>query len=118
MTMSVGAVLPILATATGLGFSAFMPSVITKLLIEKALASPGGHAPIAGDRKALEEVLAEVRRIGYAINKGHLTPDACAIAVPFIGHLNHVTAVIAVIAHEREIEPEQNRSETHTSEIQ
>src|SRR3546814_5530291 len=100
MTMSVGAVLPILATATGLGFSAFMPSVITKLLIEKALASPGGHAPIAGDRKALEEVLAEVRRIGYAINKGHLTPDACAIAVPFIGHLNHV------------------RSEEHTSELQ
>lgn len=109
MTMKVGAVLPILATATGLVFSAHMPPVITRPLIERALASPGPHSPIVHDRKALKAVLAEVRSNGYAINKGHLTPGVCAIAVPFMDHQNQLTSVIAVMAHEGDVEIHKNR---------
>jgi DNA-binding IclR family transcriptional regulator len=109
MTMRVGAVLPTLATATGLVFCAHLPVVVTRPLIAQALADRKRHNSIVGTRKELKSALDEIKRAGFAINRGHLTAEVCAIAVPYFGFQGQLTAVIAVIAREEEIDKNKIR---------
>lgn len=108
MTMKVGAVLPILATATGLVFCAMLAPAATKPLLEEEFTARRRGDPIVSNREALKKALAEIRRDGYAINRGHLMPQICAIAVPYF-EKHDLTAVLAVIAHERDIERDRDR---------
>lgn len=109
MTMRVGAVLPTLATATGLVFCAHLPSVITRPLIAEAFAERNQRTSIVGNRKEFKHALDEIKSAGYAINRGHLTAQVCAIAIPFFSGPGKLTAVIAVIAHEEEIDKNKAR---------
>jgi len=109
MTMRVGAVLPTLATATGLVFCALLPAVITRPLIAEAFADQSSHDAIVCTRKDLKNALDEIRRAGFAINRGHLTPQVCAIAVPFFGAQGQLTAALAVLAREDEINKNKDR---------
>jgi len=109
MTMRVGAVLPVLATATGLVFCALLPPVITRPLIDEAFAARDRNAPIVRSRKALKEALDEIRHTRFAINRGYLMPQVCAIAMPLFGREEHLTAVLAVIAREEEIDRSRDR---------
>jgi DNA-binding IclR family transcriptional regulator len=109
MTMKVGAVLPTLATATGLVFCALMPAVITRPLIDEAFAASDRAGSIVRNRKALKTALDEIRSTHFAINRGHLTPQVCAIAIPFFGRKDQLTAVLAVIARDEEIDKNKSR---------
>ena len=109
MTMRVGAVLPTLATATGLVFCALMPTVVTRPLIEEAFADRTRHGSIVRTRRDLKAALDEIGRAGFAINRGHLTTQVCAIAVPFFGREDQLTAVLAVIAAEADIDKNKSR---------
>ncbi|MGB3387299.1 MAG: IclR family transcriptional regulator [Pseudaminobacter sp.] len=108
MTMKVGAVLPTLSTATGLVFCALLPTVITRPLVDEAFAELDRTDSIVSTRTALKKTLEEIRRVHFAVNRGHLTPQVCAIAVPFFGRRDQLTAVLAVIAREEEIDRNKN----------
>src|SRR5215468_3374446 len=56
MTMRIGAVLPILATASGLAFAAFLPRHISKSFIRSALKSGEGLNLFARDHAAIDRL--------------------------------------------------------------
>lgn len=105
MTMRVGAVLPMLATATGLVFAAFLPRHFVKPLIAAALTSDDGHNAFARDVGAIERLIAQVRNQHYAYNEGHLMPGVSALAFPLIDRAGTLVAVMAIMGREERLKP-------------
>jgi DNA-binding IclR family transcriptional regulator len=105
MTIRIGAVLPMLATATGLVFAAFLPQHFTEPLITAALASQDGRNLFARDRRSVEELIANVGRQGYAYNQGHLMPGVSALAFPLIDRPGTLVAVMAIMGRHERINP-------------
>jgi DNA-binding IclR family transcriptional regulator len=103
MTMRVGAVLPMLATATGLVFAAFLPAHFTRPLIEAALAANDQNNVFARDRAAIDRLIAQVREQGYAYNEGHLMQGVNAAAFPLIDRSSSLVAVMAVMGRDQHI---------------
>ena len=104
MTMRVGAVLPMLATATGLVFAAFLPRHFVERLITAALTSNDYNA-FARDSGTIERLIAQVRDQHYAYNKGHLMPGVSALAFPLIDRAGTLVAVMAIMGREERLGP-------------
>jgi DNA-binding IclR family transcriptional regulator len=105
MTMRIGAVLPILATATGLAFSAFLPRHFTDSFIRTELNAEGGLSLFAHDITSIEQLIMQVREQGYAFNEGHLMPGVSAAAFPLIDRTATLTAVLAVMGRHERVNP-------------
>jgi DNA-binding IclR family transcriptional regulator len=105
MTMRIGAVLPMLATATGLVFAAFLPQHITAALIGAALRADDGLDLFARDTTAIKHLIEQVRRQGYAYNAGHLMPGVSAAAFPLIDRSMTLVAVLAVMGRHERLSP-------------
>ncbi len=105
MTMRVGAVLPMLATATGLVFAAFLPGHFVEPLITAAVASNDGYNPFARDVPSIDRLLTQVRDDGYAYNEGHLMPGVSALAFPLIDRAGTLVTVMAVMGREERLKP-------------
>jgi DNA-binding IclR family transcriptional regulator len=102
MTMRVGSVLPMLQTATGLAFAAFLPRALTAQLIKPAFEAADGVKLLARSSAALERLTAQVRKQGYAFNEGSLMPGVSAVAFPLVDRASSLVAVLAVMgSHER-----------------
>jgi len=105
MTMRVGAVLPMLATATGLVFAAFLPPHFTAPLIEAELRAEHGPNVFARDPAAIERLIMQVRERGHAYNQGHLMPGVSAAAFPLIDRAATLVAVLAVMGRDEQLNP-------------
>jgi DNA-binding IclR family transcriptional regulator len=105
MTMRVGAVLPILATASGLAFAAFLPRHITKPFIRTALKADEDLNLFARDHASIERLITQVRERGYAFNKGHLMPGISAAAFPLIDRTATLVAMVAVVGRHERVNP-------------
>jgi len=105
MTMRVGAVLPMLQTATGLAFAAFLPRHFTEPLIRAALNAEAGLNLFARDFAAIDRLTTQVRKQGYAFNKGHLLPGVSAVAFPLIDRTKSLVAVLAVMGRHEQVNP-------------
>lgn len=105
MTMRVGAVLPMLATATGLVFAAFLPRHFTASHIATALKAEEGYSVFAHDSAAIEQLITQVRDQGYAYNHGHLMPNVSALAFPLIDRAAALVAVMAVMGRHERLNP-------------
>src|SRR5262249_8131118 len=108
MTMRIGAVLPMLATATGLVFAAFLPQHFTEPLIKAALKAEGNLNVFARDPDAIERLIIQVREQGYAYNQGHLMPGVSAAAFPLFGRETTLVAVLAVMGRHERLNPADN----------
>lgn len=106
MTMRVGAVLPMLATATGLVFAAFLPPHFTASLITATLQADGGLDLFARDAAAITRLIEQVRDEGYAYNQGHLMPGVSAAAFPLIDRSMTLVAVLAVMGRHERLNPQ------------
>lgn len=95
MTMRVGAILPITAAASGFVYGAYLPRAVTV-----------GFLGQEADDPVWLDLLAGVRRNGYAYNKGRLMPGVCAIAVPIFDWTGVLLAVIAAMGRDECIAPE------------
>jgi DNA-binding IclR family transcriptional regulator len=82
MTMRVGAVLRMLASATGLVFAAFLPCHFIEPLMTASLKSGHGYKMFARDPAKIERLIRQVHDQGYAYNEGHLMPGVSALAFP------------------------------------
>ena len=115
MTMRVGAVLPMLATATGLVFAAFLPQHFTEPLIEAALQAEDDLDLFARDPAAIERLILQVRKQGYAYNQGHLMPGVSAAAFPLIDRASTLVAVLAVMGRHEQLNPDGSGAEIISS---
>jgi DNA-binding IclR family transcriptional regulator len=105
MTMRIGAVLPILATATGLAYAAFLPRHFTEPLIRTALSAKDGLNQFARDLATIDRLIIKVRKQGYAFNEGHLMPGVSAVAFPLIDRTTTLVAVLAVVGRHERVNP-------------
>jgi DNA-binding IclR family transcriptional regulator len=101
MTIRVGALLPVLATATGLVFAAYLPPQLTRELIDAELPRTTDQtgSPLH-TRKDVETELEIVRRQGFAVNNEYLMRGVSAVAIPVFSFQEQLTGVISVISRE------------------
>lgn len=105
MTMRVGAVLPVLQTATGLAFAAFLPRHFTEPFIRTALNAKDSANLFARDFATIDRLIMQVRKQGYAFNEGHLMPGVSAAAFPLIDRTTTLVAVLAVMGRHERLNP-------------
>ncbi len=103
MTMRIGAVLPMLATATGLVFAAFLPPHFTEPLIAEALKARDCSNLFARNRAELRHLLNAVRAQGYAYNHGHLMRGVSAAAFPLLERSSKLVGVMAAMGRDDRI---------------
>jgi DNA-binding IclR family transcriptional regulator len=92
--LSVGARLPVLNSATGRAFFAYLP----KVRWEGIVAKEGGTIEQA------EAIAEQVRRDGYASVFGDVIPGLSAAAAPLLGARGEPAAVIAILALDKQLE--------------
>jgi DNA-binding IclR family transcriptional regulator len=105
MTMRVGAVLPMLQTATGLAFAAFLPRHFTERFIRTALKDNSNL--VARDFATIDQLISQIRNQGYAFNEGHLMSGVSAVAFPLIDQTTTVVAVLAVMGRNERVNPRE-----------
>jgi DNA-binding IclR family transcriptional regulator len=104
MNIRVGSVLPLLRTATGRVFAAFLPEAQIRALIEtetKAAGSAALYKPAA-----VQSLLAETRRLRLAHVIGDLVPGVNAIAAPVLDHKGQIAAAIGAIGRTEDLNVE------------
>lgn len=105
MTMRVGATLPILATASGLAFAAYLPKHFAQPLIKAAFKARNGLNLFARDLSGVDRLIGQVRKQGYAFNEGHLLPGVSAVAFPLFDRAKTLVAVLAVMGRHEQVNP-------------
>jgi DNA-binding IclR family transcriptional regulator len=96
MNIRVGSILPLLPTATGRVFAAFMPRDDVSALIDVERQRFPQFSPAA--------VLEETRRHGLAGVEGTLVPGVNAISVPIFDHKGRVAGVIGALGRTEELD--------------
>jgi DNA-binding IclR family transcriptional regulator len=86
-----GSVMPLLNSATGRVFSAFLPAAQTAAMI----AAETAQAPALA--KDYDAVLEETRKRGLGRVKGDLLPGVAGLAAPVFDHQGDLVAVIAAL---------------------
>lgn len=95
MTMRIGATMPLLQSATGLIFAAFMPHTIIGPVIQREYQE-GRMLPEYRNRSALNKKLEGIRDARLVGHSGHLLPGIAAVATPLIGPRNELVAAMTV----------------------
>lgn len=97
MNVRAGSVLPVLSSAVGLAFLAWLPSEIAA----PAVAAEGGDAA-ALDR--LAPLLDEFRRHGLARSDGLVLAGVAALAAPLFDHEGRIAAVLGIVGRQAELD--------------
>lgn len=92
MSSKVGVLYPLCSGAPGLAIIAFLDDEE----LERLLATPGALGPWEGRLEELRVELTRVRRAGYAISRGQVTPGACGIAAPVRDFRGQVSGAVNV----------------------
>lgn len=102
-----GSVLPLLTSATGRVFAAYLPSSSTKQLLEaefNELKKRQGSR--ARSRTYYDHILAAVRQNGVAQALGDYSPGIHALCCPVVDHKNAIVGAITVLAPAGEFDPD------------
>ena len=100
--LSVGSVLPLLRTATGRVFLAFLPRGVTQPLIDRELAADARVARIGIKSEAdIDRAVAQVRRRRLGITRGDFLPGLSAVAAPIFDSQGRLVASLAIAWHPR-----------------
>lgn len=91
--------LPVHRTSLGLVLLAYSPRHVQARHVRPASARVGSDAP---DPIELARLVAEARRRGYAVLRGHLDPDTTGIAVPVLGEGGLAVAALGVVVQTEE----------------
>src|SRR5690349_24270819 len=96
LVTDVGVRLPAQLTASGRAMLAALPAAQVRALFPSPEAFVTRHE--AGPRtiSALRRLLADVRRTGYAVEDGEVTPGFASVAVAVLDHARHPVAGVAV----------------------
>ena len=101
----VGEVMPILSSATGRVFGAWMPSTLTQSHIRQETASAlrsTGQAPAS--QIAIERMFEDVRKAGLGITEGGLNPTINALSAPIFDHRGVLVAALSTLGPANELD--------------
>jgi len=96
MNVRVGSTLPILRSAVGRVFAAFLPKADTSRLIAKDRRGRD-RADERGDEMPIDGLRAKTRQRGLGVVDGDLVPGVAAIAAPIFDHRGRIVASIALL---------------------
>jgi DNA-binding IclR family transcriptional regulator len=101
-SLKLGDVMPLLSSATGLIFSAYLPRSKTAAMLEQALddARKQQRRDVPQTPEQLERVLAEVRSHQAARVEGMLLPTIHAFAMPVFDALGDLALCLIALGHE------------------
>lgn len=103
MNIRVGSVLPLLGTATGRVFAAFLPTSETRSIIETERNSATGSLAALYEPPAVEMLLADTRRIGLAHVAGDLVSGVNALAAPLFDQKGRISAVLGALGRTEDL---------------
>ncbi|KAH0438101.1 IclR family transcriptional regulator [Paraburkholderia fungorum] len=101
-SLKLGDVMPLLSSATGLLFAAYLPSSKTAAMLERELTDSRRSSYMGGPRtpEAVEQVLAEVRQHGAARVEGMLLPTIHAFCMPVFDSTGDLALGLVALGHE------------------
>lgn len=104
--INIGSIFPLLRTATGRVFLAYLPRSITASIIDRELAdapaaSVGWRIRNASD---VDRLIQEVRRQRLGITREEFLPGLSAIAAPVFDHQGRIVAALAILGGRGSIE--------------
>jgi DNA-binding IclR family transcriptional regulator len=99
LVVQLGLVLPVLTSANGRIFAAFLDRSITGQQIRSELAPRDGAAAKAGlhGLAEVEKLLAEIRRHGVAVADGFVNMGVAAVSAPVFDHTNTLVAALTLV---------------------
>lgn len=100
MNVRVGSILPLLTSAIGRVFAAYLPRAGILDLLRQELADKRGGIP-----GAVEELLATTRRLGLGMVVGDLVQGVAAVAAPILDHRGEIAAAVGVLGRSEELDP-------------
>lgn len=103
MNVKVGSVLPVLRSAVGRVFAAFLPLEKTRRFIQSELSQLNGR-PKGGSYTAewVERLLTSTRKLKLAAVSGDLIPGVKALAAPVFDHQGNIVAAIGLLGRQEE----------------
>jgi len=107
LVTDVGVRLPSQLTASGLAMLASLPPQQVRALFPSRDAFVQRHGVGPTTLSGLRSVLSQVRRDGFAIEDGTVTPDFASVAAPVLDHGGHPVAGIAVTYPAAEVSEDQ-----------
>ena len=96
LVTDVGVRLPAQLTASGRAMLAALPAAQVRALFPSSDAFVSRHGAGPQSISALRRLLADVRRTGYAVEDGEVTPGFASVAVAVLDHARHPVAGVAV----------------------
>ena len=95
--LGLGSVFPLLSSASGYAFLAFLPREITEPLVrqERERARKRGEKPVS--MSELKQMCDETRRLGYTLVRGHYVKNLSALAAPILDYQGNVCSMITLI---------------------
>lgn len=99
ITMQVGTVLPILPTAAGRVFAAYLPPIQTQPYLDAELAAPQPARRDKGslDARQLAAIIADIRARKLARIEGDYVPGVSVLAAPMFDPEGNIAAVLGVL---------------------
>jgi DNA-binding IclR family transcriptional regulator len=110
LVTDVGVRLPSQLTASGLAMLASLPPQQVRALFPSRDAFVQRHGVGPTTLPGLRSVLSRVRRDGFALEDGTVTPEFASVAAPALDHSGHPVAGIAVTYPAAEVAPGQRRA--------
>jgi len=104
VNVRVGSTLPMLRTAAGQIFAAFLPDNQTRDLIRSERESAGAAAATLPSESAWTRQLDSVRKRGLASVTGDLFPGINAVAAPVFNDKGRLAAVIGALGRSEDID--------------
>jgi DNA-binding IclR family transcriptional regulator len=92
-----GAVMPLLASAGGRVFAAYLDRTSIKWLIQEALADPETQRAGIHSVQDADTMLDTVRRVGFAAIAGTVHPGIAAISAPVFDYTDGIVAALTLV---------------------
>jgi DNA-binding IclR family transcriptional regulator len=112
MNIRVGSILPLLRSAVGRVFAAYLPRPSVLDVLRRELADRRGGIP-----ESVEEILKRTRRLGLGTAIGELVPGVTAFAAPVLDHRGQIAASVGVLGRSEDLDasPESEAASALTS---
>lgn len=101
VNLRTGGVLPLLSSATGRIFAAYLPEEQTRALVARELAAAARNPHTTGPRNRSEvaALLAGIRRRGMSRVDGDLIPGVAALSAPVFDHSRRLALALTALGH-------------------
>ena len=102
-SLRVGAVMPMIRSATGQIFLSFLPTETTASLVKKELSEQTRLGLTPNTREELEQIVAQTRRRGFARTSDFI-PGIAGIAAPVFDHTGAMTLGLVALGYSKPFE--------------